>query len=79
MSVHLRLLTELDSRHAITSAIPAASQTLDHVELASLGGARVLMIVATRDQMVRNRVVVLGIMPTQDALEFDPELPERRI
>ena len=62
------LLTELTSGMAIAAAIPASSQTLDHVELASLGGARVLMIVATRDQMVRNRVVVLDRAVSQDEL-----------
>ena len=62
------LLTELTRGMAIAAAIPAASQTLDHVELASLGGARVLMIVATRDQMVRNRVVVLDRAVSQDEL-----------
>jgi len=62
------LLTELTRVMAIAASIPAASQTLDHVELASLGGARVLMIVVTNDQMVRNRVVVLDRPVTQDEL-----------
>src|SRR4051794_24582092 len=62
------LLTELTRGMAIAAAIPAASQTLDHVELASLGGARVLMIVATSDDMVRNRVVLLDRPVTQDEL-----------
>ena len=62
------LLTELTRGMAIAAAIPASSQTLDHVELASLGGARVLMIVATRDQMVRNRVVALDRAVSQDDL-----------
>ena len=62
------LLTALTQGMAIAAAIPAASQMLDHVELASLGGARVLMIVATRDQMVRNRVVILDRPVSQDEL-----------
>jgi heat-inducible transcriptional repressor len=63
------LLTELTRGMAIAAAIPAVSQTLDHVEFASLGGARVLMIVVTRDQMVRNRVVVLDRAVSQDDLD----------
>ena len=62
------LLTELTRGMAIAASIPASSQTLDHVELASLGGARVLMIVVTNDQMVRNRVVVLDRPISQDEL-----------
>lgn len=62
------LLTELTRGMAIAAAIPAVSQTLDHVELAALGDCRVLMIVVTRDQMVRNRVVVLDRPLSQDEL-----------
>jgi heat-inducible transcriptional repressor len=62
------LLTELTRGMAIAAAIPAASQMLDHVELVALGGTRVLMIVATRDQMVRNRAVVLDRIVSQDEL-----------
>jgi heat-inducible transcriptional repressor len=43
----------------IAAAIPAASQGLDHVELAALADQRVLMIVVTSDHMVRNRVIRL--------------------
>ncbi len=43
----------------IAAAIPAFSQTLDHIELIDLGDKRVLMIVVTDDRMVRNRVVAV--------------------
>jgi heat-inducible transcriptional repressor len=54
------LLTEMTRGLGIAAAIPTASQTLDQVELVSLPDRRVLMIVATRDHMVRNRVVSLN-------------------
>jgi heat-inducible transcriptional repressor len=54
------MLTEMTSSVGITAAIPTSSQTLDQVELISLADYRVLMIVVTRDRMVRNRVVSLG-------------------
>ena len=44
----------------IAAAIPTPSQILDQVEFVSLPERRVLMIVATRDRMVRNRVVSLN-------------------
>jgi heat-inducible transcriptional repressor len=51
------ILTEMTRGLGIAAAIPTPSQTLDQVELVSLPERRVLMIVATRDHMVRNRVV----------------------
>lgn len=51
------LLTEMTRGLGIAAAIPTPSQTLDQVELVSLPDRRVLMIVATRDRVVRNRVV----------------------
>jgi len=54
------MLTEMTSSVGITAAIPTSSQTLDQVELIGLADYRVLMIVVTRDRMVRNRVVSLG-------------------
>jgi heat-inducible transcriptional repressor len=62
------LLMQLTRGMAIAAAIPASSQTLDHIELAALGDSRVLMIVVTRDQTVRNRVVVLDQPVAQDEL-----------
>ena len=54
------ILTEMTHGLGIAAAIPTPSQTLDQVELVSLPDRRVLMIVATRDHMVRNRVVTLN-------------------
>lgn len=53
------LLMEMTRGFGITAVIPAASQMLDHVELVALADSRVLMVVITRDGMVRNRVVTL--------------------
>lgn len=63
-----RLLTEMTRSIGITAAIPASSQTLDQIELISLADQRVLMIVVTRDRMVRNRVVTLDELVSQDEL-----------
>ena len=46
-----------------------SSQTLDQVEFVSLPERRVLMIVATRDHMVRNRVVSLNEQLSLDELQ----------
>ena len=54
-----RMLTELTRNVGIAAAMPATSQELEHIELIALSDRRVLMIVATRDRMVRNRVVTL--------------------
>jgi heat-inducible transcriptional repressor len=53
------LLMELSRNVGIAAAIPALSQELDRIELVPLSDNRVLMILATRDHMVRNRVVTL--------------------
>jgi heat-inducible transcriptional repressor len=52
-----KLLTEITRSMAIAAAIPGESQTLDRIELVGLPDRRVLMVVITRDRMVRNRVV----------------------
>ncbi|MBI4876642.1 MAG: heat-inducible transcription repressor HrcA [Acidobacteria bacterium] len=62
------LLTELTRAMSIAASIPTASQSLDHVELISLGDHRVLMVVVTCDRTVRNRVVTLDEQITQDEL-----------
>jgi heat-inducible transcriptional repressor len=54
-----RMLTEMTQSMSITAAIPSQRPALDHVELVSLPGGRVLMVVMTRDQQVNNRVVTL--------------------
>ncbi len=53
------VLTEITRNVGIAAAIPTSAQVLDQVELVSLSGGRVLMILATRDRMVRHRVVTL--------------------
>ena len=54
-----QMLTEMTHGVALTAAIPNTAQKLDQVELVSLGGHRVLMIVVTDDKMVRDQVVTL--------------------
>jgi heat-inducible transcriptional repressor len=54
-----RLLTELTENVGISAAIPAASQSLDQVQLVPMADRRVLVVVVTRDRIVRNRVVTL--------------------
>jgi heat-inducible transcriptional repressor len=53
------ILVELTSNVGIAAAIPALAQELDQIELVPLADHRVLMILVTRDHMVRNRVVAL--------------------
>lgn len=53
------LLMELSRNVGIAVAIPALAQELEQIELLPLSENRVLMILATRDRMVRNRVVTL--------------------
>lgn len=62
------LLMELTRNVGIAAAIPASSQLLEQIELVLLPGMRVLMVVVTRDQMVRNQVVQLDEPVTQDEL-----------
>ena len=53
------ILMELSRAVGIAAAIPALAQELDQIELIPLADRRVLMILVTRDGMVRNRVVAL--------------------
>jgi len=53
------ILMELTRNVGIAAAIPPLAQELDHIELVSLADRRVLMILVTRDGMVRNRVLAL--------------------
>lgn len=62
------ILVELTRNVGIAAAIPTTAQTLDQIELLALSDNRVLMIVITRDRMVRNSVVVLDQPITQDEL-----------
>lgn len=60
------LLTEITRNIGIAAAVPTASQTLEHVELIKLSPHRALVVVVTRDRMVRDRVVFL-----EDDIEAD--------
>jgi heat-inducible transcriptional repressor len=53
------ILMELTRNVGIAAAIPALAHELDQIELVPLADRRVLMILVTRDHMVRNRVVTL--------------------
>ncbi len=63
------VLTEMTRKVGIAAAIPSISQRLDHVELVKLAERRVLMIAVTRDQMVRDKVVLLAEDISQDELQ----------
>jgi len=52
----------------IAAAIPTSSQVLDQVELLWLGERRVLMIVVTRDRMVRDQMLTTRDAMTQEEL-----------
>src|SRR5258706_13631916 len=62
------ILTEFTHNVGIAAAMPSGGQVLDQIELLALSDGRVLMILVTRDRMVRNRVVMLGEPVTQDEL-----------
>lgn len=54
-----RILSEITRNVGIAVAMPGGGQELDQIELLSLGDRRVLMILVTRDRIVRERVVAL--------------------
>ncbi len=53
------LLTELTQNVSIAAAVPAASHTLNQIELLPLSDRQVLAVVVTHDRVVRNRVLTL--------------------
>ncbi len=63
------LLTEMTRSIGIAAAIPTSNQELDQIELILLAESRVLMIVVTRDRMVRNRIVTLDETVNQEELQ----------
>jgi heat-inducible transcriptional repressor len=63
-----RVLTEMTRNVGIAATIPVSAQELEHLDLIALSEHRVLMIVATRDRMVRHRVVTLDRELRQDEL-----------
>lgn len=63
-----QLLTEITRNFGIAAAIPTENRTLDSVELISLPDRRVLMVVVTKDGMVRNKVITVDDHIPQDEL-----------
>jgi heat-inducible transcriptional repressor len=53
------VLVELTNNVGIAAAIPELAQELDQIQLVPLTDRRVLMVLVTRDHMVRNRVIIL--------------------
>src|SRR5215467_2562055 len=62
------VLMELTNNVGIAAAIPELAQELDHLQLVLLGERRVLMVLVTRDHLVRNRVVTLDEPASGDEL-----------
>jgi heat-inducible transcriptional repressor len=63
-----KLLTELTRQLGIAAAIPSEDQKLDQIELMLLPDRRILIVVVTRDKMVRHKVVAVDDRLTQDEL-----------
>ena len=63
-----KLLTEITRNFGIAAAIPTENQTLDQVELLGLPDHRILMVVVTRDRMVRNKIITVDDHISQDEL-----------
>jgi heat-inducible transcriptional repressor len=63
-----KLLTEITRNFGIAAAIPNGNQVLDQVELVALPDRRILMVVVTRDRMVRNKVISVDDYLSQDDL-----------
>lgn len=63
-----QILMEMTRNVGIAAAIPALAQELDQIELVGLGANRVLMVLVTRDHMVRNRVLALDEPVTAEEL-----------
>jgi heat-inducible transcriptional repressor len=63
-----KLLTEITRNFGIAAAIPTENQTLDQVELLCLPDRRILMVVITRDRIVRNKVISVDDYISQDEL-----------
>jgi heat-inducible transcriptional repressor len=63
-----KLLTEITRNFGIAAAIPTENQTLDQVELLALPDRRILMVVITRDRMIRNKMIQVEDHVSQDEL-----------
>ncbi|MBZ5582754.1 MAG: heat-inducible transcriptional repressor HrcA [Acidobacteriia bacterium] len=68
MELSSHLLMEITRNVGIAAVIPDLSQVLDQIELVPLADRRVLMILATRDHIVRDRVVLLDEPATPEEL-----------
>jgi|SRR5882724_12082604 len=62
------MLVELTNNCGIAAAIPELAQELDHLQLVPLSDRRILMVLVTRDHMVRNRVVTVDEPASPDEL-----------
>jgi heat-inducible transcriptional repressor len=62
------ILTELTRNMGIAAALPELAQELDQIQLVRLNERRVLMVLVTRDHMVRNRAVTLQEPVSQEEL-----------
>ncbi len=63
-----QVLAEMTRNCGIAAALPGTDQELEHIELIGLSDRRVLMVLATRDRVVRNRVVAVDHVMTPDDL-----------
>jgi heat-inducible transcriptional repressor len=63
-----RILTELTRNVGIAAALPSIDEELEQIELVALADRRVLMILVTRNRVVRNRVVTVDEAISQDDL-----------
>ena len=63
-----QLLTEITRNFGIAAAIPTENRILDSVELLSLPDQRVLMVVVTKDGMVKNKVITIDDRIPQEEL-----------
>ncbi len=63
------VLSQMTRKVGIAAAFPSTSQRLDRVELIKLAARRVLMVVVTSDQMVRDKVVLLPEDISQEELQ----------
>lgn len=62
------ILVELTRNVGIAAAIPELAQELDQIQLVPLSDRRLLMILVTRDQFVRDRVIMLDEPATPEEL-----------
>jgi heat-inducible transcriptional repressor len=63
------VLVELTKNVGIAAAIPELAQELDQIQLVPLTDRRVLMVLVTMDQMVRNRVILLDEASSPEELQ----------